>query len=310
VKDEFLVKVIPPQGYSVYRFAFTRRHVVALAVVALLSLVGAGAFHVWQVRSALAQVRTLQHLTADQRSKLTSIDAQTDALTSKLRTIERENHAIRRLLGADRVRTPRRVDPAKTSFVRTAPESFEGIQSKLRTLARASAQTDADERRLQRVAMRILNLRRIAENTRFALLAAIPSINPAGNGAGIASGYGYRTDPSPEFHQGVDLEADYGSTVRAAAAGVVASAGWDGGFGNKVDVDHGNGYHTWYAHLSRIDITLGARVAKGQPIALVGATGAATGPHLHYQVMHDGAPIDPRPFLDGVPPRIIASLPQ
>ncbi len=155
---------------------------------------------------------------------------------------------------------------------------------------------------------RILNVRRLADLARAQLIASIPSINPVGSGSGIASGFGWRTDPWPEYHQGVDLEADYGTTVRSAAAGTVVGAGWDGGFGNKVDVDHGNGYHTYYAHLSHIDVGIGQRVTKGEPIAEVGATGEATGPHLHYQIMHNGQPIDPIPFLTGVPPQVIASL--
>ncbi len=139
-------------------------------------------------------------------------------------------------------------------------------------------------------------------------LAAIPSLNPVGGP--IAAGFGYRTDPWPEFHKGVDLAADYGAQVRASAAGTVASAGWDaGGFGNKVDIDHGNGYHTWYAHLSRIAVAAGQRVTKGQPIAFVGSTGESTGPHLHYQLMYEGNPIDPQPFLSGVPAKVLATLP-
>jgi murein DD-endopeptidase MepM/ murein hydrolase activator NlpD len=90
----------------------------------------------------------------------------------------------------------------------------------------------------------------------------------------------------------------------------VVAAGWDdGGYGNKVDIDHGNGYHTWYAHLSRIDVRAGERVYKGESIAAVGSTGFSTGPHLHYQVMRNGTPVDPSPFLHGVPSNVLASLP-
>jgi murein DD-endopeptidase MepM/ murein hydrolase activator NlpD len=98
--------------------------------------------------------------------------------------------------------------------------------------------------------------------------------------------------------------------VHATAAGTVASATWDGGFGLKVDIDHGNGYHTWYAHLSRASVNAGQRVTKGQLIALSGSSGSSTGPHLHYQLMHDGQPIDPQPFLRGVPENVIATLPD
>ncbi|MDP9110748.1 MAG: M23 family metallopeptidase, partial [Candidatus Eremiobacteraeota bacterium] len=107
----------------------------------------------------------------------------------------------------------------------------------------------------------------------------------------------------------VDLGANYGEIVRASAAGTIASAGWDGGYGIKVDVDHGNGYHSWYAHLSRVDVQVGQHVFKGQNIALVGSTGFSTGPHLHYQVMLNGIAVDPAPYLDGVPAKVMASLP-
>jgi len=96
--------------------------------------------------------------------------------------------------------------------------------------------------------------------------------------------------------------------VRAAAAGVVAAAGWDGGYGIKVDIDHEDGYHTWYAHLSKTLVAPGDHVLKGQPIALVGSTGFSTGPHLHYQIMLNGTAVNPEPYLDGVPQNVLASL--
>ena len=86
-------------------------------------------------------------------------------------------------------------------------------------------------------------------------------------------------------------------------------AGWAGDYGIKVDIDHGNGFHTWYCHLSRLAVSAGQHVAKGEPIAAVGSTGESTGPHLHYQVMHDNVAIDPLPFLHGVPASIMATLP-
>ncbi|MDP9017519.1 MAG: M23 family metallopeptidase [Candidatus Eremiobacteraeota bacterium] len=105
------------------------------------------------------------------------------------------------------------------------------------------------------------------------------------------------------------MGANYGETIRAAAAGTVVSADYDGGYGNKVDIDHGNGYHTLYAHMSRFIARAGDRVVKGQPIGLVGSTGFSTGPHLHYQVMLNGSAIDPTPYLGGVPAKVLASLP-
>ncbi|HEY0396330.1 MAG TPA: M23 family metallopeptidase [Candidatus Elarobacter sp.] len=304
-KKTFLIKIIPPSGYSVYRVAFTRRHlmIAGLALIAAsLALVG---FHSWQLRNAESNVRALQALTAEQQSKLQTIDKQADALSNQLKAVQRENAEIKRLIGADR-------GAKQHSFVvpreRARRADFAAVQERLRGLARASAATSDDARRVQRVAVRVLNLRRMASLARERMMAAIPSINPVGGG--IAAAFGWRTNPWPEFHKGVDLEANYGDLVRASAAGTVASAGWDGGFGIKVDIDHGNGYHTWYAHLSRVAVSAGQRVTKGAPIAYVGSTGESTGPHLHYQVMYAGSPIDPQPFLTGVPEKVLATLPD
>jgi murein DD-endopeptidase MepM/ murein hydrolase activator NlpD len=304
-KKTFLVKIIPPGGYGVYRLAFTRRHVALLGAALLIALLGAAGFHTYQLRVAESNVRALQALTAEQQSKLHSIDKQADDLANQLKTVERENAEIKRLIGADRGKHPH-------AFAAPAPSvgrDFAAVQQRLQALARASAATSEDAKRLQRVAVRVLNLRRMASLARERLVAAIPSVNPVGGG--IAAGFGWRTNPWPEYHKGLDLEANYGDLVRAAAAGTVASAGWDpGGFGIKVDIDHGNGYHTWYAHLSRLAVSAGQRVTKGAPIAYVGSTGESTGPHLHYQVMFDGNPIDPAPFLNGVPQKVLATLPD
>lgn len=174
----------------------------------------------------------------------------------------------------------------------------------LRTVAKASPPQSAGIKSLVR---RVLNLRHLHRLVRQRELAAIPSIDPV-DGAPVVGCFCYRTSPDVGFHEGVDLEADYGRAVRAAAAGTVVATGYDGGYGIKVDIDHGNGYHTWYAHLSSTDVAVGAHVTKGQQIASVGETGFATGPHLHYQLMYDGSPIDPTPFLHGIPARVLATL--
>jgi murein DD-endopeptidase MepM/ murein hydrolase activator NlpD len=309
VKDPrktFLLKIIPPDGYSVYRLAFTRRHIAMLGMAIMIASLAAVGFHTYQLHVAAADVRALQTLTAEQQTKLQTIDKQADALAAQLRNVQKENAEIKRLIGADRGGRKQHAFVAPAS---AAPaKDFTAVQTRLRELTRASDRTRADAQRLQRLAVRVLNLRRMASIAHQRLLAAIPSLNPVGGG--IAASFGWRTNPWPEYHKGLDLEADYGTPVHATAAGTVASAGWDGGFGIKVDIDHGNGYHTWYAHLSRASVNAGARVTKGQLIALSGSTGSSTGPHLHYQLMRDGQPIDPQPFLRGVPDTVLATLPD
>jgi murein DD-endopeptidase MepM/ murein hydrolase activator NlpD len=306
-RKTFLLKIIPPDGYSVYRLAFTRRHLVALGILMLIASLAAVGFHTYQLHVAAADVRALQTLTAEQQTKLQTIDKQADALATQLKNVQKENAEIKRLIGADRGGRKQHAFAAPPNAdAHTA--DFGAVQTRLSELARASDATSSDAQRLQRLAIRVLNLRRMASIAHERLLAAIPSLNPV-NG-GIAASFGWRTNPWPEFHKGLDLEANYGTPVHATAAGTVASAGWDGGFGMKVDIDHGNGYHTWYAHLSRANVSAGQRVTKGQLIALSGSSGSSTGPHLHYQLMYDGQPIDPQPFLRGVPEKVLATLPD
>ena len=127
----------------------------------------------------------------------------------------------------------------------------------------------------------------------------IPTTMPVEMGY-YSSNYGYRLDPitgRSTFHTGVDLIAPHGTAVVAAAGGVVSTVAFVQEYGNIVDVDHDNGLTTRYAHLSRSMVRVGDVVMKGQKIALVGATGRTTGPHLHFEVRENGIPLNPNKFL-------------
>jgi murein DD-endopeptidase MepM/ murein hydrolase activator NlpD len=118
--------------------------------------------------------------------------------------------------------------------------------------------------------------------------------------ASITSEFGYRMHPIlgyEKFHAGIDFGADYGEMIRAAAPGVVIFAGWYGGYGNTVIVDHGNGITSLYAHAEGVYAEEGQTVQRGEPISLVGSTGLSTGPHLHFEVRSNGEPIDPMPYF-------------
>jgi murein DD-endopeptidase MepM/ murein hydrolase activator NlpD len=132
------------------------------------------------------------------------------------------------------------------------------------------------------------------------VLPHVPLKAPLSGELEITSGFGPRIDPflgTPALHTGVDLLEEYGAPVRATAAGTVVTAGFDGGYGNMVEINHGNGLATRYAHLSSIEVTPGEKVDLGTVLGRIGATGRATGPHLHYEVRVDGEPVDPERFL-------------
>jgi murein DD-endopeptidase MepM/ murein hydrolase activator NlpD len=116
----------------------------------------------------------------------------------------------------------------------------------------------------------------------------------------ITSGFGSRLHPILGYtrpHTGVDMHASAGTPIEAAASGTVVMAGWNGGYGNCVIIDHGNGLATLYGHQSRLAVSVGDHVSTGQVIGYVGSTGLATGPHLHFEVRKFGTPVDPTPYL-------------
>lgn len=121
----------------------------------------------------------------------------------------------------------------------------------------------------------------------------------------VGSGFGIRTDPwtgHAALHAGLDFPAPPGTPVHAAAGGIVVTKEWHPAYGNLLELDHGNGLVTRYAHNSSVDVPLGALVKRGQRVAQVGNTGRSTGPHLHFEVLVEGAPQDPARFLAGKAP--------
>jgi murein DD-endopeptidase MepM/ murein hydrolase activator NlpD len=116
----------------------------------------------------------------------------------------------------------------------------------------------------------------------------------------LLSSFGRRIDPfsgEGAFHTGVDLTAEIGTPVKAAADGVIALAEYSGGYGRLVVIDHGKSLQTFYAHLSRIDVVPGQEIRRGQIVGASGASGRVTSPHLHYEVRQGGTPINPYIFL-------------
>ena len=131
-------------------------------------------------------------------------------------------------------------------------------------------------------------------------LALVPYRKPVIGEVEFTSGFGVRSDPflgRPAMHTGLDFRAAMGDPVRATANGKVVSAGWSGGYGRMIEIDHGNGLATRYGHLSDIGVKIGDVVKIGQVIGEVGSTGRSTGPHLHYETRIDGEAVDPQKFL-------------
>jgi murein DD-endopeptidase MepM/ murein hydrolase activator NlpD len=132
------------------------------------------------------------------------------------------------------------------------------------------------------------------------VLVAVPVRKPVSGEVDMSSPFGVRTDPflgRPAMHTGIDLRGEIGELVHATAAGRVTIAGREGGYGNLVELDHGNGLATRYGHLSEIDVKVGQTVRIGQVVGRIGSTGRSTGPHLHYETRINGEAVNPQKFM-------------
>lgn len=134
-------------------------------------------------------------------------------------------------------------------------------------------------------------------------LAGIPQVLPASLDY-ISSGFGYRADPfngEGAFHAGLDFKGPYGAPIYAAAKGTISFVGQKQGYGNCIEIDHGNGLMTRYAHMSGFRAHIGQAVDAGDIVGAIGSTGRSTGPHLHFEVRINDRAVNPRPFLEAAP---------
>jgi len=159
-------------------------------------------------------------------------------------------------------------------------------------------------RRIQKDITSTANTVRTVKNfidTRSKVIRDTPSLVP--NPGHITSLFGWRRSPfghGRDFHSGIDIAAPPGTEIRATAAGKVVSAGWNGGYGTTVRIQHRYGFETVYAHCLDVTVSVGDEVKKGQVIGHVGQTGNATGPHCHYEIRLSDVPINPYPYMSRI----------
>jgi murein DD-endopeptidase MepM/ murein hydrolase activator NlpD len=332
-----LIKIIPHHTESIYKIEISHLHLAVTALCTALLCIALMVSHVGAVHAAESKVQTLQSVDAQQKKQLADMSKQTQSIWKRLKLLQQNESEIRTLTGigakkaspkssaakpgerAGMRQTPTQARVSKvdaspsmwSAFVAWLTGGREGgtttFASESEQLAQLNAQLNhvwVEEAVLKGQAQIAADARVAAAQAHQRFLDAIPSMWPTQGY--ISSGFGYRTNPDYEFHPGVDVVNDYGAPVYATASGTVESAGWDGGYGYKVAIDHGNGYETWYGHNSRMLVSAGQTVRKGQEIAEIGATGFATGPHCHYELLLYGKPIDPTPFLDGIPAQVAA----
>lgn len=342
-----LIKIIPHHNESIYKFELSHLHLSIAAICTAVILLAFLIDHIVVVHTAQAQVRSLQTVNSSERAQLSRFSTQTNVMLQRLHQLQKENQEIKKLtaqaehkrIEAPHPRSARAIgapvnrpianDVSMTNVTRASmfPQpgslwvrikgwiswrrdggaAFASEATKLSMLDIELNEALAQSRLLKGRAEAAAAAARAKELAHQEYLDAIPSIWPTSGY--VSSGFGYRSYPDSEFHPGLDVVNDYGSPIFATASGIVTVSGWDGGYGNEIKIDHGNGFVTMYAHASQRLVSEGQFVRKGQEIALVGTTGFATGPHVHYGLFRYGQAVDPTPYLDGVPTELATADP-
>jgi murein DD-endopeptidase MepM/ murein hydrolase activator NlpD len=290
-----------------------RAKLFGLAAVCILSFGGAGFVAALLLANpsarALREVYALRAQINTQKQNIDQLEASSqrgmDALAVQLGALQAR--ALRLDALGERLARVGKLDDAEFNFAAApaqgGPEDPNATPQPLDASLAASIGELRDQFQLQETRLNVLEellLDRSVDN------ALLPKGYPVTTGY-IGSGYGARTDPingSVEHHMGLDFDAPVGSAIRAVADGVVSWSGERTGYGNVVEVDHGNGYMTRYAHNRKNLVRVGQRVHAGEEIAYVGETGRATGPHCHFEVWLHGKPVNPLSYVNSVVKKI------
>ncbi|HTQ36858.1 MAG TPA: M23 family metallopeptidase [Steroidobacteraceae bacterium] len=275
-------------------------HPLVVGVAALVGLAVLGATfalgvslgsHSGANRAPLAEVITLRGQVQDQLNGLSVRLADLDA------------HVIRIDALGKRLTQMANISSAELNFDVApgvgGPEEPADLQHTGARFPDITQQIDDLQRRLEQRDTQLLALENVILS-RTLNEAVRPDGRPVMEGY-ISSYFGDRADPfdgHEAMHKGVDIAGQLGAQVLAVATGVVTRAGAVSGYGNLVEINHGNGYATRYAHNETVLVAVGDMVTRGQPIALMGSTGRSTGPHLHFEVLRDGQQVDPLSYID------------
>lgn len=303
--DEYTIKIIPNKTDDVKLFTISKnmlRYVMASVVIMIVLVVGSLSFagYVYFNNQADKQhLQELQEANALQQQQLSELDKKANSLKEDMDQLNNLENELKQLSGIElpEGNNEDSVNPEQNGQGGPYPQTptIENVRLTLDTVENTMNgklnNMEELKKRLQTAIMMKRQQVAIANQT----ISITPSIWPA-KGV-VSSPYGLRWGGS-DFHPGIDIANDMGTPIRATADGVVSIAGWNsGGYGNMVDIDHGNGVMTRYGHASYVVVSAGQQVKRGQIIAYMGSTGFSTGPHVHYEVRINGQAVDPYGYL-------------
>lgn len=295
----FTIIIAPHSEESVYSFCIPVLWCKAACVFTVLIVAAFFSilYNYGHLYSKMQENIALRASNLEQRVTIEEIGSETETLLSKMHEIELLSSEIAGRLGVNPngegeegiavMDNPVSEDHARLLASRQGPV-LDRVQSNISDLHRLLPQQNEI---LEELREEVDEYKRRLDRT--------PSIWPSWGR--LTSGFGMRRSPfypyGPEFHRGVDIANAHGTSIYTTAAGTVNFCGYRGGYGNMISIRHGYGFTTVYAHLSRMIVTNGQQVNKGQVIGYMGRTGTTTGTHLHYEVHVNGVPVNPRNYM-------------
>lgn len=266
------------------------RWLATVGHVLLSLLLGTGVFMIFDGVIDLPKERMLRAENRRLKEDMELLNARMDRAQAVMSDLaDRDNNFYRVMMQADRISDAKRYAGLERSSLRSLSDNSlaSTLNEKMNLLEREIVVQSQSFDELRKLAL-----------TRADRLSHIPAIQPVNeaNLKQMASGYGLRVDPiygTVKMHEGMDFACDIGTPVYATGDGTVAAAGWHSGYGNRIEINHGFGYTTRYAHLSKIAVRAGQSVKRGDLIGYSGNTGKSTGPHVHYEVRLKDVPQNP-----------------
>jgi len=290
--------LVPSEGQVIRRIRL--RAWFAVGVVLLLVALGSAAAYFGQdylrIRRVLPDVAQLEKENSHQRAQIIAFSQKIGQLRNEMEKLAQFNKKLKTALSISGLESDQFLgqggpDP---STLETSPpldrqrkEMIRQMHEELGSLTQEAYLAEQEQQELHAFLQ-----------SRRSLLAATPSIWPTRGW--VTSGFGYRRSPftgRKEFHKGLDIANRSGTRVTSPAAGVVAKAGWEAGYGRCITIHHGYGLSTKYAHLKKFLVKPGQPIKRGQQIAQMGSSGRSTGSHLHYEVRLNGVPVNPGRYL-------------
>ncbi len=312
-EKEYTIKIIPSNGDTVHSLrlpANLLKYGLASIGIGAFLLVGACGYAVYSTfitRNDAAEIEELKHVNSIQQEQMLTLSKKATALQDELDQLGQMENELRRMSGTSM--TPEALNPepqpSETNDGQGGPYMNPDVQNLAMTLDMLEKRTAIrkDSMNMLRQELKSQQEKLIAvggiggfgADILLGVNSNMPSIWPSSGE--VSSPYGLRWGGT-DFHPGIDIANDMGTPIVATADGVVTIAGWNsGGYGNMVDIDHGNGIMTRYGHASAVVVYPGQYVRKGQLIAYMGSTGFSTGPHVHYEVQINGQTVNPVSYL-------------